>query len=67
MCASEMRIISFIYQKTVIQKIITHLQIDEKPHEQRGPPKIKLEYTEQSQAVVYDDGWPCYEEPNFKG
>ena len=36
-CAGEMRIISFIYKKSVIKKILTHLNVYEEK-KQRAPP-----------------------------
>lgn len=65
-CAGEMRIISFIYQRKVIQKILTHLDIYENPPKQRGPPKsvvVEPELVQCKETVAFDDGWPGYEEP----
>ena len=59
-CAGEMKIISFIYKKTVIKKILTHLNIF-KEKKQRAPPMPKTDYTERVKIVPYDDGWPEYE------
>ncbi len=64
-CTGEMRIISFIYKKTVIKKILTHLNIFEEKKNQRAPPRSTPEYTEASEIVPYDDGWPGYDEPVF--
>ena len=57
-----MEIISFIYERAVIKKILVHLHLYSEPKHQRAPPapepdKIIREY------VSYDDGWPDYEEP----
>jgi hypothetical protein len=70
-CAGEMRIISFIYKKTVIKKILTHLgEYDEKKSQevprQRAPPVATPAYVEPIEIVAYDDGWPGYDEPVFK-
>lgn len=62
-CTGEMRIISFIYKKTVIKKILTHLHIFEEKKNQRAPPKAAPEYTETPEIVSYDDGWPGDDEP----
>jgi hypothetical protein len=63
-CAGEMRIISFIYQRHVIRKILEHLNIyEDKP--QRAPPQKKIAVRE-SEIVPFDDGWPGCEEPTFE-
>lgn len=58
-----MKIISFIDEAVVIEKILRHLKLWEKPEPRvRPPPGIRLPDTA---AVVYepcDDGWPEYEE-----
>jgi hypothetical protein len=59
-----MCIISFIYKKTVIKKILTHLNIFEEKKNQRAPPIAIPEYTE-PEIVPYDDGWPEYDEAVF--
>ncbi len=64
-CTGEMRIISFIYKKTVIKKILTHLNIFEEKKNQRAPPRAAPEYPEPSEVVPYDDGWPGYDEPVY--
>jgi hypothetical protein len=64
-CTGEMRIISFIYKKTMIKKILTHLNIFEEKKSQRAPPRDAPEYTETVEIVRYDDGWPGYDEPVF--
>jgi hypothetical protein len=63
-CTGEMRIISFIYKKTVIKKILTHLNIFEEKKNLRAPPKSATEYTE-PEITPYNDGWPGYDEPVF--
>lgn len=69
-----MRIISFIYKKTVIkkiltQKILTHLGVYEEKHKkapkQRAPPSATHEQVKPVEIVPYDDGWPGYDEPIF--
>ena len=60
-CTGEMRIISFIYKKTVIKKILTHLNLFKEKKKQRAPPMPKTDYTERVKIVPYDDGWPEYE------
>jgi hypothetical protein len=60
-----MRIISFIYKKTIIKKILTHLNIFEEKENQRAPPWAAPEYPEPSEVVQYDDGWPGYDERVF--
>ncbi len=59
-----MKIMSFIYQRKVIKKILTHLNIFEVKKNQRAPPSVEPEYTE-PEIVPYDDGWPEYDEPVF--
>ncbi len=61
-CTGEMRIISFIYKKTVIKKILTHLDLYEPKSNQRAPPMPEKDYTERVKIVPYDDGWPEYGE-----
>jgi hypothetical protein len=61
-CAGEMRIISFIYKRTVIKKILIHLNLYEEKGNQRAPPMVKKNYTERVEIVPCDDGWPGYEE-----
>jgi len=45
-CTGEMKIISFIYQRKVIEKILTHLNIFKEMKNQRAPPRVEPEYTE---------------------
>ena len=51
----EMRIISFIYKRAVIKKILTHLHLYDERKNQRAPPIPEPEYTE-SEIVPFDDG-----------
>ena len=60
-CTGEMRIISFIYKKKVIKKILIHLGVNQEKHNQRAPPITEPEYTE-PETVTFDDGWQEYEE-----
>ncbi len=64
-CAGEMKLISFIYKKAVIKKILTHLELYEERKNQRAPPMPQMEYTERVKIVPYDDGWPEHEEVVF--
>jgi len=41
-----MKILSFIYQRKVIKKILTHLNIFKEKKNQRAPPTVEPEYTE---------------------
>lgn len=62
-CGSEMKIISFIYERKVIKKILKHLDLyeEDKPKRNRAPPSA-WNVVERS-IESYDDGWPDYEEP----
>ena len=64
-CAGEMKLISFIYKKAVIKKILTHLELYDERKNQRAPPMPQMEYTERVKIVPYDDGWPEHEEVVF--
>ncbi len=56
-------ITSFIYNRTVIRKILTHLNVYEERKNQGAPPQIIKEYTKAIVEIVpYDDGWPKYDE-----
>lgn len=59
-----MKIISFIYERTVIKKILTHLKLYEERNNQRAP-SAAPQYIVPTEIVPYDDGWPGYEEPVF--
>ncbi|MCP3892816.1 MAG: hypothetical protein GY702_28660 [Desulfobulbaceae bacterium] len=65
-CIGEMRIIGFIYKRTVIKKILTHLGLYAEKKNQRAPPVASPEYTEPIESVACDDGWPEYEEVVFE-
>ena len=64
-CTGEMKIISFIYKKTVIKKILTHLNIFKEKKKQRAPPTVEPKYTEPV-IVPFDDGWPECEEAVYE-
>ena len=63
-CTGEMQIISFIYQRKVIKKILNHLNIFKEKKNQRAPPRVEPEYTEPV-IVPFDAGWPEYDEAVF--
>jgi hypothetical protein len=65
-CTGEMRIISFIYKRKVIKKILTHLNLYDERRNQRAPPMPDIDYPERIEIVPYDDGWPEYEEAVFE-
>ena len=60
----EMKIISFIYKRAIIKKILTHLKLYEERSNQRAPPATP-QYIVPTEIVAYDDGWPGYEESGF--
>ncbi len=57
-----MKIISFIYKRTMIKKILTRLNIFDEKKNQRAPPVAAVEHTESVAIVPFGDGWPEYEE-----
>ena len=59
-----MRVISFLYQRQMIRKILERLKIYE-GKKQRAPP-LKKTQVKEVESVSFDDGWPDYEEPAFK-
>lgn len=72
-CQAEMKIISFIVERKVIRKILTHLklwpgnEIRGSPH---WPGKVDASPTPPKQEKHYepvDDGWPGYDEPVYGG
>ena len=65
-CMYEMKIISFIYKKSVIRKILTHLDVYEEKENQRAPSVVAIEYTKPIEIVLYDDGWPGYDDPVYE-
>ncbi|MEA3469415.1 MAG: hypothetical protein U9R57_14480 [Thermodesulfobacteriota bacterium] len=62
-CGGMMKIISFIYERKVIKKILDHLGIyaEDKPKRNRAPPAFP-DFVERI-IEKYDDGWSDYEEP----
>jgi hypothetical protein len=61
-CGSLMKIVSFIYERKVIKKILDHLGLyEDKPMRNRAPP-VSRDFIERI-IELYDDGWPDYEEP----
>ena len=61
-CGAEMKIISFIYERAVIKKILVHLKLYTKPTKQRAPPALQRDVSEGAKYESYDDGWPGYAE-----
>jgi hypothetical protein len=63
-CGGVMRIISFIYERKVIKKILDHLGLLKKGEakRKRAPPLPVLQCRGR-RVEPYDDGWPEYEEP----
>ncbi len=64
-CTGEMKIISFIYKRTVIKKILTHLNIYDQSRNRRAPPMPEPEYTD-PEMELFDYGWPEYEEAVYE-
>ncbi len=61
-----MKIISFIYKRTVVEKILVHLNVYKKRKNQGAPLQILKEDKKPVVKIVpYDDGWPEYDEPVF--
>ncbi|MBC8316600.1 MAG: transposase [Desulfobulbaceae bacterium] len=70
-CQAEMKIISFIVERKVIRKILTHLKLWS-GNNIRGSPfwaaKLKSSSSHSRHERYYepvDDGWPGYEEPVY--
>jgi len=61
-----MKIISFIYKRQVIKKILDHLGLSEedKSKRKRAPP-LPAQFVEETIVEAYDDGWPGHEEPGI--
>jgi len=56
-CGGVMKIISFIYERKVIKKILDHLGLyEDKPRRNRAPP-VSRGFRERI-IESYDDGWP---------
>jgi hypothetical protein len=64
-CGSEMKIISFIYERSIIKKILVHLNLYSEPKQERAPPKHKPEKLVREYAL-YDDGWPGYDRSSLR-
>ena len=62
-CRALMKIITFIYERKVIKKILDPLGLykEAKPKREKAPPSL----SNIIETIVgpYDDGWPDYEEP----
>ena len=57
-----MKIVSFIYENRVIEKILTHLGLYQIQKPKWGPPVSTVKCPERV-IVPYNDRWPEYEEP----
>jgi hypothetical protein len=63
-CTGDMKIISFIYQRQVIRKILEYFKIyGDEP--QRPPPK-KMILIREVEIEPFYDSWPGYEETVFE-
>lgn len=64
-CGSLMKIISFIYERKVIRKILEHLGLsrNDKTKRKRAPPVSPDIFKRIIEP--FDDGWQEYEEPSF--
>ena len=62
-CGAEMKIVSFIIEVPVIEKILRHLGLwdIEKP----GRPLPEIVREDETASQPFDDGWPSYEEPSI--
>jgi hypothetical protein len=60
-----MKIIGFIYKRTVLKKILKHLNEYNERMNQRVPPAALPEYIERVEIISYDDGWPDYEDRDY--
>ena len=70
-CQEEMKMISFIVERKVVRKILTHLKLW-LGNNIRGSPsrsgKLGVSSTHPGQEKQYepvDDGWPGYDEPVY--
>jgi len=61
-----MKIISFNYKRTVIKRILTHLNDYKERMNQRVPPAALPEYIERVEMISYDDGWPDCEDQDYE-
>ncbi|WP_303720831.1 transposase [Malonomonas rubra] len=62
-CVTEMKIVSFIKDTPVIEKILKHLQLWRTEHPGKPPPDEL--YEEMIEYQPFDDGWSDYEEPSI--
>lgn len=62
-CRSLMKLVSFIYKRKIIKKMLEHLDLfkEDRPKRNRAPP-VSGDFIERI-IELYDDGWPDYEEP----
>ena len=61
-CQGEMRIIAFITQSKITQKILDHIGY-EKENFSRAPPRSSEPPYQETVYESFDDGWAGYEEP----
>lgn len=62
-CGGEMKIISFIYERAVIKKILGHLKLYSKSAKQKKPPAPLSDFSKSMKYVWYYYGRPGYEQP----
>lgn len=62
-CGAEMKIVSFINDASVIEKILKHLRLWQAEHPGNPPPETL--YEEMIEYLPFDDGWDDYEEPSI--
>jgi hypothetical protein len=60
-CGGLMKIVSFIYKRKVVRKILVHLGLFKGQVEKRGPPTAPERYPE-TIVEPFDDGWSEYDE-----
>jgi hypothetical protein len=62
-CGGQMKIISFIYERKVIKKIVDHLGLlkEVTPQRSSAPPAPLSKYSK-TNSEPYNDGWSEYEE-----
>lgn len=62
-CGSLMKLVSFIYERNIIKKILDYLGLYERDKSKRNrAPPFSPNFVERI-IEQYDDGWPDYEEP----
>lgn len=62
-CGGLMKIISFIYERKAVRKILGHLGRFQEQEKKRGSPRSPKKCTKRV-VEHYDDDWPEYEEPS---